>query len=205
MSELPRIPHGTECCFTFWCQRYIIDRFSTPFDQHHSSSLKHLQHTSSNCRSKELPTFFQSHQAKSKLNKDEDLYYSCRFRLPRLPRPSCPRPCWIRRIQCPVQAHWRCWCFLSSERPRWWDRCEDQYVFNFPLLFPSSFPTWLLTQIILILSTANPLSVSKISSLTGGAVCTFKGIDGSVTTVIGEETVDVGPPQTQISASCRPL
>ncbi|KAI4162896.1 MAG: hypothetical protein LQ342_003407 [Letrouitia transgressa] len=48
----------------------------------------------------------------------------------------------------------------------------------------------------------NPLSVSKISSL-GGATCSFKGIDGSNTVVVGAQTVDVGPPQTQISATCR--
>ncbi|KAL8796855.1 MAG: hypothetical protein Q9195_000938 [Heterodermia aff. obscurata] len=50
----------------------------------------------------------------------------------------------------------------------------------------------------------NPLSVSHIKSL-GGATCTFYGIDGSVTTVVGAQTVDVGPPQTQTSGSCLAL
>jgi hypothetical protein len=49
--------------------------------------------------------------------------------------------------------------------------------------------------------TANPLSISHIVSA-GGATCTFHGIDGSVTTTVGTQTVDVGPPQTQISGSC---
>ncbi|KAL5361680.1 hypothetical protein BJX96DRAFT_152553 [Aspergillus floccosus] len=45
------------------------------------------------------------------------------------------------------------------------------------------------------------LSISKISS-TGGATCTFHGVDGSVTTVNGAQTVDVGPPQTQTWGTC---
>jgi len=51
---------------------------------------------------------------------------------------------------------------------------------------------------------SNPLSISKISS-EGGASCTFFGIDGSSTTVVGANTVDVGPPQTQTSGSCLAL
>jgi hypothetical protein len=55
------------------------------------------------------------------------------------------------------------------------------------------------------LFTANPLSISTISSQ-GGATCTFFGIDGSQTTVVGAETdVPVGPPQTQISGVCDAL
>jgi len=51
----------------------------------------------------------------------------------------------------------------------------------------------------------NPLSISTISSQ-GGATCTFFGIDGSQTTVVGAETdVPVGPPQTQISGVCDAL
>ena len=50
----------------------------------------------------------------------------------------------------------------------------------------------------------NPLSISHIKS-EGGATCTFFGIDGSVTTVVGAQTVDVGPPQTQVSGSCLAL
>ncbi|KAJ9265969.1 hypothetical protein DTO212C5_6530 [Paecilomyces variotii] len=51
----------------------------------------------------------------------------------------------------------------------------------------------------------NPLSISHISSAAGGAKCTFKGIDGSNTVTVGAETVDVGPPQTQVSGSCWAL
>lgn len=49
--------------------------------------------------------------------------------------------------------------------------------------------------------TDSNLSVSQISSA-GGAICSFFGIDGSDTFVHGEETVDVGPPQVQISGVC---
>ena len=49
--------------------------------------------------------------------------------------------------------------------------------------------------------TANPLAVSSISSV-GGGFCTFSGAQGSSTVVFGEQTVPVGPPQTQIRGSC---
>lgn len=49
---------------------------------------------------------------------------------------------------------------------------------------------------------ANPLSISHISSSSPGITCTFNGIDHGTTTVVGAETVDVGPPQTQIQGSC---
>ncbi|KAL2798470.1 hypothetical protein BJX66DRAFT_295758 [Aspergillus keveii] len=48
----------------------------------------------------------------------------------------------------------------------------------------------------------NPLSISHIMSSTNGVACTFNGVDNSVTTVSGAQTVDVGPPQTQVSGSC---
>jgi hypothetical protein len=51
---------------------------------------------------------------------------------------------------------------------------------------------------------ANPLSVSQIQGHTDGYTCTFYGIDGSVTIVVGAQTVPVGPPQTQVSGSCSP-
>ncbi|KAJ0424385.1 hypothetical protein BJY00DRAFT_276558 [Aspergillus carlsbadensis] len=51
---------------------------------------------------------------------------------------------------------------------------------------------------------SNPLSISHIMSSTAGVACTFGGIDHSVTTVSGAQTVDVGPPQTQVSGSCVP-
>ncbi|CAI7660799.1 unnamed protein product [Penicillium glandicola] len=52
-------------------------------------------------------------------------------------------------------------------------------------------------------SIENPLSISHISSNTAGVQCTFNGIDNSVTIVDGAQLVDVGPPQTQVSASCQ--
>lgn len=62
---------------------------------------------------------------------------------------------------------------------------------------PSACPiTWLT-------SLANPLSISHIYDATKGTVCTFDGIDHSVTTVTGVGQVDVGPPQTQVQGSCR--
>ncbi|KAG0648898.1 hypothetical protein D0Z07_4993 [Hyphodiscus hymeniophilus] len=48
---------------------------------------------------------------------------------------------------------------------------------------------------------SDPLSISHIESL-GGATCSFVGIDGSHTVVVGAQSVDVGPPQTQVSGSC---
>ncbi|KAH6675157.1 hypothetical protein B0J14DRAFT_589092 [Halenospora varia] len=52
-----------------------------------------------------------------------------------------------------------------------------------------------------VFAITNPLSISHIQSL-GGATCSFVGSDGSHTVVVGAQTVDVGPPQTQISGSC---
>ncbi|MCJ1468678.1 hypothetical protein MMC07_007307 [Pseudocyphellaria aurata] len=49
----------------------------------------------------------------------------------------------------------------------------------------------------------NPLSVTQIEG-DSGAVCTFYGIDGSVTVVKGHVTVPVGPPQTQKNAARKP-
>lgn len=51
-------------------------------------------------------------------------------------------------------------------------------------------------------NTDNPLSVDHIKS-EGGATCTFNGIDGSVTTVVGAQTVIVAPPQRILSGACR--
>ena len=55
----------------------------------------------------------------------------------------------------------------------------------------------------LILTSDNPLSVSHIVDNSGLGVCTFYGVDGSVTTVSDDDTVDVGPPQTQVSGTCN--
>lgn len=49
---------------------------------------------------------------------------------------------------------------------------------------------------------ANPLSISKISA-PSGVTCAFLGVDGQVTTVDGPSTVDVGPPQTQVTGTCH--
>ncbi|KAJ5287332.1 hypothetical protein N7478_003018 [Penicillium angulare] len=54
-----------------------------------------------------------------------------------------------------------------------------------------------------MVSISNVLSISHVSSADGNVQCTFNGIDSSVTTINGAETVDVGPPQTQISGSCH--
>ncbi|PYI09717.1 hypothetical protein BO78DRAFT_394637 [Aspergillus sclerotiicarbonarius CBS 121057] len=63
--------------------------------------------------------------------------------------------------------------------------------------FQQSFPTnGASTQI------TNPLSISHIASGTSRVHCTFNGIDHSVTAVNGAQTVDVGPPQTQVSGAC---
>ncbi|KAJ6051753.1 uncharacterized protein N7446_006388 [Penicillium canescens] len=56
-----------------------------------------------------------------------------------------------------------------------------------------------------VVSIGDPLSISHISSNTAGIQCTFNGVDHSVTTVNGAELVDVGPPQTQVSASCHAI
>ena len=49
----------------------------------------------------------------------------------------------------------------------------------------------------------NPLSVSHIiANDTRTCLCTFNGIDGSITTMLGDGEVDVGPPQTQVSGNC---
>ncbi|KAB8259947.1 hypothetical protein BDV32DRAFT_138467 [Aspergillus pseudonomiae] len=66
--------------------------------------------------------------------------------------------------------------------------------------FTQVFPTnGVATQI------SNRLSISHIESHAPGVSCTFNGIDHSVTTVSGVQTVDVGPPQTQISGTCHRL
>ncbi|KAL2837943.1 hypothetical protein BJY01DRAFT_251174 [Aspergillus pseudoustus] len=63
---------------------------------------------------------------------------------------------------------------------------------SFSMDFPTDGSTVQITDV---------LSISKISS-TSHAVCHFKGIDGSFTQVVGEQTVDVGPPQTQVWGTC---
>ncbi|CAI7591965.1 unnamed protein product [Penicillium manginii] len=51
----------------------------------------------------------------------------------------------------------------------------------------------------------NVLSISHITSNTNGVTCTFEGIDNSVTSLSGAGSVDVGPPQTQVSGHCSKL
>ncbi|KAG7007335.1 hypothetical protein G7Y79_00010g028360 [Physcia stellaris] len=48
----------------------------------------------------------------------------------------------------------------------------------------------------------NPLSVSHISVDQTLGVCSFQGIDGSRAFIVGAGSVDVGPPQTQLSLRC---
>lgn len=52
---------------------------------------------------------------------------------------------------------------------------------------------------------ANVLSISHIESKNAHVSCVFRGIDHSVTRVVGAELVDVGPPQTQVSGHCERL
>lgn len=49
---------------------------------------------------------------------------------------------------------------------------------------------------------ANPLSVSHISVDQTLGVCSFQGIDGGREFIVGAGSVDVGPPQTQVSLRC---
>ncbi|OQE19924.1 hypothetical protein PENSTE_c014G09114 [Penicillium steckii] len=56
-----------------------------------------------------------------------------------------------------------------------------------------------------VVDISNVLSVSSISSSTNGITCTFNGVDGSVTSVSGAQSADVGPPQTQVSGHCSKL
>ncbi|KAJ5645266.1 hypothetical protein N7507_011277 [Penicillium longicatenatum] len=51
----------------------------------------------------------------------------------------------------------------------------------------------------------NVLSISHIELNTASVMCTFHGIDNGVTTVSGNELVDVGPPQTQVWGSCQSI
>lgn len=60
-------------------------------------------------------------------------------------------------------------------------------------------------RILLTFIVGNQLSISHIKNGDPDASCTFYGIDGSVTTVKGAKTEDVGPPQTQTSGVCHPL
>ena len=57
----------------------------------------------------------------------------------------------------------------------------------------------------LTILTGNPLSVSSISITddSTNVTCTFFGTNGSQTVVSFGETVDVGPPQAQVSAVCE--
>ncbi|KAI9729352.1 MAG: hypothetical protein M1834_006875 [Cirrosporium novae-zelandiae] len=61
--------------------------------------------------------------------------------------------------------------------------------------FTMSIPVYSSTSI------TNSLSISHISVGTG-AGCYFSGIDGGSTVVHSGQTIDVGPPQTQVSAYC---
>lgn len=54
----------------------------------------------------------------------------------------------------------------------------------------------------LTITTDNPLSVSSIELTGEEGICTFTGVDGANTTIIGQGTVDVGPPQVQVLGRC---
>lgn len=53
-----------------------------------------------------------------------------------------------------------------------------------------------------MLAVANALSVSHINVNAEEGVCRFTGIDGGFTFIVGEGTVDVGPPQVQVTGRC---
>ena len=60
-------------------------------------------------------------------------------------------------------------------------------------------------HILLTLIEANSLQYLSVSHIyiPAGATCTFYGDHGSVTSGTGSITVDVGPPQPQVSGTCR--
>ncbi|GLI77490.1 hypothetical protein PoHVEF18_005780 [Penicillium ochrochloron] len=87
----------------------------------------------------------------------------------------------------------------ASARPvRRTDQVAITFIGAADAQFSQSFPTDG-SQV----SITNPLSISHIASSTNGVSCTFHGIDNSDTTVNGAQTVDVGPPQTQVHGSCH--
>ncbi|KAF3394208.1 hypothetical protein F1880_005085 [Penicillium rolfsii] len=85
----------------------------------------------------------------------------------------------------------------SASPVRRTDQVEITFIGAADAQFSQSFPTDG-SQV----SITNPLSISHISSGVNGVSCTFHGIDNSDTTVNGAETIDVGPPQTQVYGSC---
>lgn len=50
----------------------------------------------------------------------------------------------------------------------------------------------------------NDLAIDSISS-EGGATCGFFGADGADVTIVGANTVTVGPPQPIVNGSCLAL
>ena len=81
------------------------------------------------------------------------------------------------------------------------------YSRSCPLFPPRSLhsppPNSVQADIVLIhMEIGNPLSVSKITVNVEEGVCSFAGADGSSVFVVGEGSVDVGPPQAQTSVRC---
>lgn len=66
-------------------------------------------------------------------------------------------------------------------------------------------PYWYRYPKLTIGSSDNVLSISHIEMDAAGVMCTFNGIDHSVTSLSGAQLVDVGPPQTQISGTCQTM
>ena len=67
--------------------------------------------------------------------------------------------------------------------------------------FPNVHACCKYVQEMLIIVADDPLSISHIV-VNGRANCRFFGVDGSNTAVGPFQTVDVGPPQTQVSGFC---
>jgi hypothetical protein len=127
----------------------------------------------------------------------EGLHHLCRSPLPRRLRSGLYSRC-LRHLRRRSRR------LLLPGRPRRRNYLHPRYVFRFLRLPPSTLP---LSAASLVQSpqsnliTENPLSISHIRTY-NYASCTFKGVDGSNTVLNGPSSVDVGPPQTQISGRC---
>jgi len=130
-------------------------------------------------------------------NHHEGLHHLHRSPLPRRLRPGLYSGCLRHLRRCSRR-------LLFPRRPCRRNYLHPRYAFKF-LPFPPStlslFDTSLGQSPRSNLVTDNPLSISHIRTY-NYASCTFKGVDGSNTVLNGPGSVDVGPPQTQISGRC---
>lgn len=77
----------------------------------------------------------------------------------------------------------------------------NQDVPPFSVSSDSLAPPFLSGQLLICELEHPEISVSKITLL-GAGQCTIDGVDSSRTTVTTGQTVDVGPPQVQVSGTC---